>query len=162
MTAVGVSAHRDRGGSLIEILIAIVLLAGVVGGTLASFRATILSGAVHRDHAKAHAWLQSSSDILYASPKEYCNTIDADGGENTVRTAYEKIIIDVETPEGWDGWQISVVSPVRFWNAGEVDADPDIDLFFGSACDPNLELQLIELQVRAPSGRIIESVEIVK
>ena len=129
---------------------------------MATLRATILSGAVHRDHAKAHAWLQSSSDILYASPKVYCNTIDADAGADTVLKAYEKIITDVETPEGWDGWQISVVAPVRFWNAGEIDADPDVDLYFGSACDPDLELQLIELQVRAPSGRIIESVEIVK
>jgi hypothetical protein len=144
------------------VLIAIVLLGGVVGGTMATLRATILGGAVHRDHAKAHAWLQTSSDILYASPKEYCNTIDPDGGENTVRTKYEEIITGVETPEGWDGWQISVVAPVQFWNAGNVDADPDIDLYFGSACDPNLELQLIELQVRAPNGRVIESVEIVK
>jgi hypothetical protein len=143
-------------------MIAIVLLGGVVGGTMAALRATILSGAVHRDHAKAHAWLQSTSDILYASPKVYCNTIDADGGESTVRTEYGKIVVGVETPEGWNGWQISVVSPVQFWNAGEIDSDPDVDLYFGSACDPNLELQLIELQVRAPSGRIIESVEIVK
>jgi hypothetical protein len=45
-TAERVSTHRDRGGSLIEILIAIVLLGGVVGGTLATLRATILSGAV--------------------------------------------------------------------------------------------------------------------
>jgi hypothetical protein len=43
-----------------------------------------------------------------------------------------------------------------------VDADPDVDFYFGPACDPSLGLQLIELEVRAPSGRIIESVEIVK
>lgn len=156
-------ARRDRGGSLIEILIAIVLLGGVVGGTLAMLRTTILSGAVQRDHTKAHAWLQSSSDVLYSTPKTNCDPLETDSAnENDVRAAYDVIVKYTPNPEDWADWQIRVVEPVLFWNSGQIDADPDVDFYFGSDCDSSLGLQLIELEVRAPSGRIIESVEIVK
>jgi hypothetical protein len=55
-----------------------------------------------------------------------------------------------------------VVPPVQFWNAGNTDSDPDVEYFFGSDCDPSLSLQLIRLEVKSPSGQIIETVEIVK
>jgi hypothetical protein len=106
--------------------------------------------------------LQSSSDILYASGKKNCVPTDSDTkNETDVRAAYDLIVKYTPNPEDWADWQIRVVK-VQFWNAGQVDADPDVDFYFGPACDPSLGLQLIELEVRAPSGRIIESVEIVK
>ena len=148
--------------SLIEILIAVVLLGGVIAGTMAALRATTLSGALHRDHSRAHAWLQSASDILYAEPNIACNTTDADKGESTVRAAYDGVIDGVDNPPDWKDWQIRVVGPVLFWNAGNLDADPDNEYFFGTDCDPSLSLQLIKLEVKSPSGRVIETVEIVK
>jgi prepilin-type N-terminal cleavage/methylation domain-containing protein len=154
--------RRDAGFTLIEILIAIVLLGGVIAGTMATLRATTLSGALHRDHSKAHEWLQSASDMLYAYPKLACNTTDADEGESAVRTAYDTVVKGVPNPPDWKDWQIRVVPTVKFWNSANLDADPDKEYFFGSDCDPNLTLQLIELEVKSPSGRIIESVEIVK
>ena len=155
--------RRDTGFSLIEILIAIVLLGGVIAGTMATLRATTLSGTLHRDHSRAHQWLQSASDILYAEDKEACDESEADKGEKRVRLAYDKVIDDqVQNPTGWADWQIEVVDPVTFWNADNLDADPDPEFFFGPDCDPSLQLQLITLEVRAQSGRIIETVEIVK
>ncbi len=52
-------------------------------------RASIVGGTIHRDHSRAHAWLQSASDILYAEPKVGCDRASADGGEAAVRAAYE-------------------------------------------------------------------------
>ena len=125
-------------------------------------RTTILSGAAQRDHTKAHAWLQSSSDVLYASAKINCVPTETDiKNEQDVTAAYNVIVKYTPNPEDWADWQINVVK-VLFWNAGQVDADPDVDFYFGPDCDPSLGLQLIELEVRAPSGRIIEQVEIVK
>src|SRR5690606_9875309 len=67
------TAHRprrsDTGATFVEVLVAIVLLGTVVVGTLAGVRATLLSSAVDRDHANAHAWLQSASDLLYGHPR---------------------------------------------------------------------------------------------
>jgi hypothetical protein len=155
--------RRDSGVTLLEILIAITLLAGVIAGTMAALQATTMSGELHRDHARAHAWLQSASDVLYAEPKTHCDGTKADQGEKTVRDAYD-LVIDklVKKPSDWESWQLQVVPPVKFWNSANLDADPDPEFFFGSACDPNLQLQDITLQVKSPSGRIIETVEIVK
>ena len=129
---------------------------------MATLRATIIAGTVHRDHANAHGWLQSASDILYAAPKVGCDAALPDKGESAVRASYETVVDAVPNPQDWKDWQIKVLSPVQFWNAGNLDADPDIEFFFGSDCDPSLTLQLIEIEVRSTSGKIIESVEIVK
>ena len=154
---------RDRGVTLIEICIAITLLAGVIAGSMAALRATTISGALHRDHSRAHAWLQSASDILYAEIKKGCDATLADQGEEKVRLKYDSVIdLKVKKPSDWDSWQIQVVQPVKFWNSANLDSDPDPEFFFGSDCDPNLQLQQITIQVKAPSGRIIETVEIVK
>jgi hypothetical protein len=51
---------------------------------------------------------------------------------------------------------------VKFWNAANLDADPDTEYYFGPDCDPSLTLQLIELEVKSPNGQVIETVEIVK
>jgi prepilin-type N-terminal cleavage/methylation domain-containing protein len=154
--------RRDTGFTLIEILIALVLLGGVIAGSMAALRATTIGGSIHRDHSRAHAWLQSASDMLYAAPKEYCNTIDADKGALAVWTKYDAVVKGVTNPPEWNEWQIQVVPPVKFWNSANLDADPDKEYYFGSDCDPSLTLQLIELRVVSPSGRIIENVEIVK
>ena len=138
------------------------LLGGVIAGTMATLRATTLSGEIHRDHSRAHAWLQSASDVLYATPKVQCNTVDADKGELAVRTTYDGIIDAAPKPPEWSAWQIRIVPKVKFWNSANLDTDPDLEYFFGSDCDPSLQLQLIEIQVASPSGRIIESVEIIK
>lgn len=150
--------------TLIEILIAITLLAGVIAGSMAALRATTISGAIHRDHSRAHAWLQNASDVLYATDKMTCDALEADAGEKKVREHYQSVIQgpDVPNPPEWKDWQITIVPPVKFWNSANLDADPDPEFFFGSNCDPNLGLQDITLQVKSPSGRIIESVEIVK
>jgi len=148
--------------TLLEILIAITLLAGVIAGSMAALRATTISGEIHRDHTRAHAWLQTASDILYAYPKKGCDASQADQGEHEVWLKYDGVVKDVEHPPEWNEWQISVVEPVKFWNASNIDSDPDVEYYFGSKCDPNLQLQLITLQVMSPSHRIIETVDIVK
>ncbi|HEY5663025.1 MAG TPA: hypothetical protein VIS05_03190 [Ilumatobacter sp.] len=147
---------------MIEILIAVVLTGGVVAGTMAAMGATVIGGSLHRDHSNAHGWLQSASDILYAAPKVMCDPGEADKGEAATRAAYDAVIDAVPNPQDWQDWQIEILPPVKFWNSGNLDSDPDREFFFGPGCDPSLTLQLIELEVRSPSGRIIERVEIVK
>jgi prepilin-type N-terminal cleavage/methylation domain-containing protein len=154
--------RRDTGFTLIEVLIAIVLLGGVIAGTMATLQATTMSGEIHRDHTRAHAWLQTASDILYAYPVQACNTVAADKGEATIRAAYDAVIDAVPNPPDWKDWQIRVVPKVKFWNSANLDTDPDKEFYFGSDCDPSLQLQQIQLEVKSPSGRIIESVDIIK
>lgn len=153
---------RDEGLTLVELVISIVLIGTVVAGSMATLRTATIASTVHRDHSNGHAWLQTASDILYASPKVGCDATQADNGEADVRAAYNAVVDAVPHPQDWQNWQIRIVPPVQFWNASNLDADPDIEYYFGSECDPSLTLQLVEIEVRNVDGNIIESVEIVK
>ena len=147
---------------MVEVIIAVVLMGGVVAGTMATLLASTMAGTIHRDHSNGHAWLQTASDILYAAPKVGCDATQPDNGEASVRAAYNLVVDNVPHPQDWEEWQIRIVPPVQFWNAANLDADPDVEYFFGAGCDPSLTLQLVEIEVRNVDGNIIESVEIVK
>ena len=58
--------RRDRGFTLIEIVIGVALMGLVVGGTMTLLGTTIRASRLDRDHSNAHAWLQTASDMLYA------------------------------------------------------------------------------------------------
>jgi hypothetical protein len=106
------------------------------------------------DHANAHAWLQSASDVLYGSPRADCGTQTASLAGD-VADEYEAIIRATSNPEGWPADHISVVRPVLFWD-GESQ--------YQSTCydDAGINLQLITIEVRGLDGRIVESVQVVK
>jgi type II secretory pathway pseudopilin PulG len=155
--------RRDSGTTLVEILVSIVLIGTAVVATLGALRVSIVGGTVHRDHANAHAWLQSASDVLYASEKEDCDTALSDGGKSVIIGKYQPIVDAVANPEGWTNSQIRIVG-LEFWNATDTDNDGIVEYRFGAVCQDsiNLALQRVTLEVRSPNGRIIEQVELVK
>jgi hypothetical protein len=157
------TARRDSGTTLIEILVSIVLIGTAVVSTLGALRISVIGGTIHRDHANAHAWLQSASDVLYASEKEDCDTSLSDGGKAMIIGTYQPVVDAVANPEGWTNTQIRVVD-LEFWNATDTDGDGIVEYRFGSVCQDsiNLSLQRITIEVRSPDGRIIEEVELVK
>jgi type II secretory pathway pseudopilin PulG len=157
------TGRRDSGTTLVEILVSIVLIGTAVVSTLGALRISVIGGAVHRDHANAHAWLQSASDVLYASEKEDCDTSLSDGGKSLIIGTYQPVVDAVANPEGWKNTQIRIVD-LEFWNATDTDGDGIVEYRFGSVCQDsiNLALQRITLEVRSPDGRIIEEVELVK
>lgn len=154
-------ARRDRGATLIEIIISIVLLGGVIGGSLAAMRATILGGTIHRDHSIAHGWLQSASDVLYADEKIVCDPAGVSPSRQDIIDAYDAVLDSVQTPNGWSNWQIGVTK-LQFWNSQVVVGSVEKQFAFSDTCEQGLELQLIEIEVRNTSNQIIETVEIVK
>lgn len=144
---------RDSGQSLVEVLIAIVLTGTLAVAGMITLRASIAGSTLDRDHANAHAWLQSASDVLYGSPREDCGTEDVPTPD-LVADAYDKIIQETPNPRDWHYSLIKVVRPVQFWNGS----------IYQDICYANegVNLQLITIQVSAPDGRIVESVQIVK
>jgi hypothetical protein len=157
------TGRRDSGTTLVEILVSIVLIGTAVVSTLGALRISVIGGTIHRDHANAHAWLQSASDVLYAAEKEDCDTSLADGGRSAIIATYQPVVDAVANPEGWKNTQIRIVD-LEFWNATDTDGDGIVEYRFGSVCQDsiNLALQRITLEVRSPDGRIIEEVELVK
>ena len=145
---------RDSGQSLVEVLIAIVLTGTLAVAGMITLRASITGSTLDRDHANAHAWLQTASDVLYGAAREGCGTLAApDPGK--VADVYDGIIKATPNPRNWDPSLIEVVRPVLFWD-GKAN--------YQNTCyaDLGINLQLNTSQVRAPDGRIVESVQIVK
>jgi prepilin-type N-terminal cleavage/methylation domain-containing protein len=144
---------RDRGVSLIEILISVVLLGLGIVAMLTTLGVAIDASATERDHANAHAWLQSAADVLYGHERLDCGTQSA-SLEPTIRAAYETAVQTADNPEGWTDDRIRIVAPVLFWD-GEI---------YQSTCydDENINLQLITIEVRNPSNEIVETVQVVK
>lgn len=167
--SIGSCTQPDRGSSLIEILISVVLLGTVVVATLGATTSSVMGTRVARDHAKSYQWLQSAGGVLQASERVGCDYDPVNeptdsafsDGEEKVRLRYQELIrTGVVNPPEWDDRQISVLYPVKIWDGSkywEPAAAPqpcyDADGYL---------LQLITLQVSSPDGRIIETIQVVK
>lgn len=144
---------RDHGVSIMEIVIAIALLGTALAAMLTTLTVTVSASATERDHANAHAWLQTAADVLYGENRVDCGTITSPNAF-AVFDAYNTAVKSTSNPEGWDATRIRVVPPVLFW-----DGDT-----YQSTCydDENINLQLITIEVRNPNDEIVETVQVVK
>ena len=171
----GSTANRDTGASLIEILIAVVLLGTVVVAVLGALQVSVIGTRVERDHAKAYQWLQSANGVLQAAERVGCDYDPSDpadplddpadlpyaDGEEKMRQRYQTLVrSQVVNPPDWDDRQLTVLYPVKIWDgtrywepASAPKSCYDVDGFF---------LQLITLEVTNPNGDIIETIEVVK
>jgi prepilin-type N-terminal cleavage/methylation domain-containing protein len=148
--------RRDCGVSLIEILITIVILGVVGSAVLTGLRTTIIGSAVERDHARAHQWLQSATEVLVNDvPWEDCDPADSAASAATLQASYQTQLQanSAIVPAKWKGFQIVVPDLVEF--AGASGA-------YGATCLETEDRQRITIQVRAPDYKIIETVEVVK
>jgi hypothetical protein len=145
--------RRDSGQSFIELLIAIVLLGTAVVATLAAVRATLIGSEIERDHARAHEWLQSASEVL-ANDVAWTDCSAINTG-TVLQATYEAAVRaqpDI-VPQPWQVGQISVPLPVKF---GQPNGTYD------STCHSAINRELITIQVVGPDNKIIESVDVVK
>lgn len=145
---------HDVGMTLVEVLVSIVLTGTLAVAGLVTLRATVRASTIDRDHANAHAWLQTASDVLYGSPRFDCGSV-ADTREDLVRDFYQSIVQSTENPEQWPAEKISIVPLVKFWDGTSTYQNVCYD-------DAGINLQLITIEVRDPNNRVVESVEIVK
>ena len=144
--------QADGGFSLVEVLVAIVLIATVTTAMLTTLRISVKASALDRDHINSHSWLQGATDILYGFDRIDCGTVAAPD-EMGVWTAYNNIVQGAPKPNNWNG-TIEIVHPILFWNG----------LIYTPTCydDLGINLQLITLRVHGPDNKIIESIQIVK
>ena len=146
----------DSGISLIEILVSIVLLGTVGVALLASLQATIFGSRLGRDHAQAHEWLQSATEVLVNDVDwADCDDADSAGSATSLQNFYETELRAKSTiiPPTWDPARLVIPIGVEF--AGASGA-------YGSTCLPAEDRQRITIQVQNPDGDIIERVEVVK
>lgn len=137
---------HDAGFSLVEILVAVVLLGGAGVSVLGAMAVSIRGSAIVRDGASAEAWLQNSADYLNGptSPLRPCSPGVATEYQTSIRSS-------VTPPAGWVATGLTVTS-VKSWNGSSFDA----------TCAGTPVLQLITLSVATPDGRMASSLEVVK
>ena len=164
-----IASRSDAGVTLIEIIIAVVLMGTVVVGTLSLLTTTIGATSTNRDHSNAHAWLQTASDMLYAREPIYCVGVNASNAPLTpaeinaqrtsIMAAYQATVQSTENPEGWPIGNIKVID-LLFWHYGRNSTTNGVDEgWYADRC--TTRLQLIKLSVRNPDGDIIEEVEVI-
>ena len=143
--------------SLIEILIALTLMGTVVVATMTALTASISASSLDRDHANAHAWLQTAADTLYARDLITCDAQPlAD-----ITAAYQTTVQSTHNPEDWAAANIEVIG-LEYWRYEFDLATNQETSGWGTICDsPETNLQKVELRVRADDGRIVEEVEVV-
>lgn len=148
------SGGSDDGFSLVEVVIAILLIGLTATASLVTLRTSVKASTTNRDHSNAHAWLQSATDVLYGAERRDCGTTTA-SEESAVRAYYQQIVRETTNPAGWPPENIEVVAPVKFWDGSST---------YQSTCfdDLGVNLQLITIRVRNNEGKIVETVEIVK
>lgn len=139
-----------------EILVSIVLLGMAAGGTLAAMAMSVRGSVAHRDVTNAQEWLQSASDNLQGQPRQDCDNVGGVAGEaeSRIRATYQNFVQTIGSPDGWAAGQITVLSPVMFWDGDQ----------YQTVCYDNfgINLQLVTLQVKDPSGHVVRTLQVVK
>ena len=156
------SSGRDAGVTIIEVVMSVMLLGIIVATVLPGLATTIRASATDRDHANAHAWLQTGADMLYARELITCGTRDAADPINDIKliaAEYQDTVRQTENPEGWSDANISVIG-LEWWSIDIVNGIGTEA--WGTKCDtPETDLQKVELRVTAEDGRIVEEVEVI-
>lgn len=138
--------RRDEGTSLVEVLIAIVILGIAVPGLLSGLAAAALSSGVHRGETDAHVLIVSAAESLRD---------DARNPFSCTLSAYNPLA-GVALPAGWSASniQLNLLSAQSgYWGDGA---------FRTATCGPVTDLQRLTLTATSPDGRAVEQLTVFK
>ena len=146
---------RDRGVSLIEIIVAVTLMTTVVIAVLSAVGVTVKATAYERDHAKAQQWLQAAIGVIEAVDFSSCDPLVING--TNVQADYQAAI-DVEAQRPWEYEGELTVALPEVWDGSEY-----VPFDSQTVCydEQRLRQQLVRMVVNHPSG-VEESVEMIK
>jgi Tfp pilus assembly protein PilV len=144
--------RRDRGTTFVEVLVSIVLLGTVVGGTLTALRTSIISSDRGEGRANAQLWLQTARDVIYRTPYMDCTTPYS---TVEVKNFYDAAVQAAAPPTGWAGGSVGV-NIVQFWSKS------DGHEVWGDACGTASAAQLVEIYVLSPTGDVGRTIQVIK
>lgn len=143
----------DAGTTLIEILMAVILVGISFVALLAGLSTVALGSDIHRQQADAEVVLTSAAEHLKAPevPHQPC------ANENDA--VYLAAVRSATVPPGWDPTSTIDITSVLYWDGSTFVPTPCYDtVAFGNL----LTLQEITIEVRSPDGRAEESITIVR
>lgn len=147
------SEQRDHGFTLVEAVIAILLVGLVVSAALLALRTTTAASATDRDHANAFAWLQAASDEIYRSARVPCTS-----GRSAAIAAYDVAAKAAPRPPRWAGDPSATIAVTNVEYLGRFNADDQFEwdaafCFEGGVYDESpLYTQRITITATVPEG----------
>jgi Tfp pilus assembly protein PilV len=160
-TLVVPAGQRDRGSSLIEILVSMVILSTGIIAVLAALGTTIHASADDKNVATAYEYVQDVSDQIYEANRVPCYQTLA-----TVKAAYDTAAKLAPVPPGWT--KTATVTTVEFLGRATVDAQFSWGAFCFESSDPlnqyytsPLYTQKITFTVQDPKG-LVRTFQVVK
>jgi prepilin-type N-terminal cleavage/methylation domain-containing protein len=151
MTSTSAAEERltgDAGFSLIEVLMAVILVGTAFVAILGGLRMLLLGSSINRQHAQAEAIAVSAAEELKAVDHAACAGATDAGYLAAVRSP------NIVIPDGWDAQSAIRITQVQYWDGSG----------WGSTCyDANgLHLQRVTVEVESPDGRATENIEVLK
>ena len=137
-----VGSERDRGDTLVELIIAIAVIGIAVSGLIAALITALMSSGVHRSLANLDSILRSNAEeatyLIELQPSAWFQD-----GATVTPTTYNSNTIPFSTPSGYT----IVISGIGYWNSST-------DQFDSSYVAPSdtSGYQLLTLKATAPSG----------
>ena len=143
------ASSRDRGETLIEVVLAVAILGITVVAIMGGMVTTILGSDIHRKQSVATTVLTGSAEVLKepATTFEPCAT--------TTSAGYLAAVAAVNRPAGWPA---PVITSLSYWDGTAFQSTCYDKAAFGRL----LRLQQITLRVSSPDGRSVETLDLVK
>jgi Tfp pilus assembly protein PilV len=140
--------HGEGGFSLIEVLMAVILVGTAFVAILGGLRMLLLGSSINRQHAQAETIAISAAEELKAADHTACAAANDGGYLAAVRSP------NIVIPAGWNAQAAIRITQVQYWNGTS----------WGSTCyDANgLHLQRVTVEVGSPDGHATESIDVLK
>ena len=145
----GIDESPDSGFTLVEVLIAVVIMGIAFAALLGGMATSTLTSDIHRKQALAAALLSQAAESVKDDNRNAYSNAACTG------VAVYNPYTGVSLPPGWAlaaGYQPIKVLSVQYWDGAT----------FQPTCTLGEKLQLIRLKVASPDGRAEESVGVVK
>ena len=135
--------RRERGETLVEVLITITIVGIAFTGILAGLATAINLSGRHRGQANADVVLVSAAESVKNQAYTACPSVSTSSYNPTQ---------GVTLPSGWAASNVQVTS-VKTWGGAA---------FLSTCPGTDLGLQLVTITATTPDGKSTESVEVVK
>lgn len=149
--------RRDRGYTLIEMLIAIVLMGTIVLSIMGGMWAVVRASRQNDERAKVQAVLGAAGDRISSLEYDACPQDDL---------SYEKFAQWAAESVGWEPGQVRIID-YKYWNPASDGWDANNSIQTADCNEmigltTSKTLQRLTLQATAPSGSYSATLDIVK